>query len=418
MGRKKREQVIGDPSLRDASDFYTIPLEEDYTLPRETLEASIDSKTSRQPGWFYPDLKLISFKEGTAAILNSVERTAFTLHLKVEPRKLMVSCTCGLQVEMLCLHAFKALSVLFHYDGTPNLKKFMPGGAAQTVLDNRKYFLLKTGFQNLYNPKAAMGAVYGIAEPMEGFSIEDALAMPAALPPKKEIKDTAICYFIMVSRRKGLLPFLLPCLGKLNKAGDHIKSFGKFLSGIQKEHDALLTEEQRTLNSLCLQIWKLVEKLPNELIHEDMLYNGTDDLSRLLDLWHQAFPLLMRQAVYKHFYFQPRQLKGKPSKMYMQKINLKDAAPLIQFKLTDKGIFQQLELLLLINGKEIRNHKIFDTFFIRENDNIYLLSSLRDAAMVEWMEKSEGKITVFKNQFTQFENNFLQPLKKYYEVRK
>ncbi|MBS1668234.1 MAG: hypothetical protein JST58_12725 [Bacteroidetes bacterium] len=417
MGIKKKEPGISNPSLRNASDFYTIPLEEDYILAEETLESSIDIKTSKQPGWFYPDLKLLSFKEDTAAILNSNDKTSFTLHLKVEPRKLMVSCTCGLQVEMLCIHSFKALSLLLHFDGPADLKKFMPGGAAQTVLDNSKYFETKTGFRNFFNPKAAMGAVYGISEPLEGFSIEDALAMPAPLPPKKQIKDMAMCYIIMVSGRKGLLPFLLPCLGKLNKAGDHIKGFGKFLSGIQKEHDAWLTEEQRTLNSLCLQIWKLVEKLPNELIHEDMLYNGTDDLSKLLDLWHQAFPLLMRQPVYKHFYYKPRQLKGRPSKRYMQKINLKDAAPLIQFKLTDKGAFKQLELLPLINGKEIRNHKIFDKFFIYENDNIYLLSSLRDAAMVEWMKKSGGRITIFKNQFTQFENSFLQPLKKYYELR-
>lgn len=57
-----------------------------------------------------------------------------------------------------------------------------------------------------------------------------------ALPTKSsslndEPKDVSICYIMMVSRRNNFLPFLIPCLGKLNKAGTAIKGFNRFLSG-------------------------------------------------------------------------------------------------------------------------------------------------------------------------------------------
>jgi hypothetical protein len=57
----------------------------------------------------------------------------------------------------------------------------------------------------------------------------------------------------------------------------------------------LLTEKQRALNSICLALYKQVEKLPHELIHEDMSYHETDGLSSVFNLWQKAIPLLGQQ---------------------------------------------------------------------------------------------------------------------------
>lgn len=409
---------INSLPLRNASDFYTIAFDDDYTLTEEALASSIDKRTSKNARWFYPDLKLLSFKEGTAEILNKSDKEFFTLYLKVEPEKLLVSCSCGIEVEKLCIHAYKALSRLIVYDDLGNLKRFMSNGAAQMVLENRKYFETKGGLQNMFKPKPALGSVYGINEKLAGYSITDVLALPAPLPAEREIKETAMCYIIMISRRNGFLPFLLPCLGKLNKAGNNIKSFGNYLSGIQKVYDALLTEEQRVLNSICLDLWKQVEKLPPELIHEEMSYNETESLSNIFNLWQKAMPLLEQQHSYTHPYFHKRQLKGKPSLMWMEKINVRKAVPVIEFKLTDKGAFYQLEMQPVIEGKTINNYEIPDTFFIKQGATVYMLSSVRDAAIAEWMEKSGNRITIFKEQFTQFESSFLKPIEKYYEVNR
>ena len=419
MSIKKNERDINSLPLRNASEFYTIPLESAYTLTVEALESCTDKKTLKQGGWFYPDLKLLSFKEGTAEILNKSDKISFRLCIKAEPEKLYVSCSCGMQVETLCVHAFNALYRTVRYDDNrANFKKFMPGGIAQIVFENRKYFETEPGLRNMFKPKAALGSVYGINETFADYNIADVLALPAQLPVQREAKETAMCYIIMYSRRNDFLPFLLPCLGKLNKAGNNIKNFGNFLSGVQKEYDALLTEEQRTLNSICLALYKQVENLPHELIHEEMSYNETGSLETVFNLWQKAIPLLEQQYTYTHPYYQKQYLKGKPWRSYLEKINIKKTIPVIEFTLTDKGAFYQLEMKPVINGKAISNYEMIDTFFIGDGDNVYMLSSVRDAAIVEWMEKSEYRITIFKEHFTQFENDFLQLLEKYYLVKK
>lgn len=417
MSIRKKKQVNSLP-LRNASDFYTIALEDDYTLTAEILENCVDQKTSRKGGWFFPELKLLSFKDGTAEILNKSDKTFFTLYIKVEPEKLHVSCSCGMQVETLCIHAAKALSRLVVYDDLGNLKRFMPNGIAKIVFENRRYFETKPGLQNMFKPKAALGSVYGINETLADYNIEDVLALPAQLPAKIEIKETSMCYIIMYSRRNDFLPFLLPCIGKLNKAGNNIKNFGNFLSGVQKEYDALLTEEQKELNSICLALYKQVEKLPHELIHENMSYHETDELSNVFNLWQKAIPLLEEQYTYTHPYYQKRYLKRKPWRSYMEKINIRKTVPVIQFRLTDKGAFYQLEMEPVINGRMISDYEMVDTFFIGEEDNVYMLSSVRDAAIAEWMEKSEHRITIFKEHFARFENDFLRPLEKHYLVKR
>jgi hypothetical protein len=295
MGINKKKQGADSLTLRNAFDFYTIPLSDDYILSEVALENCMDKKTLKQGGWFYPQLKLLSFKNGMAEIANKLDDTSFRLYLKVEQEKLHVSCSCGMQVETLCIHAFKALSRLVVYDDFGNLKRFMPGGIAKIVFENKRYFETKPGLNNMFKPKATLGSVYGINETLADYSIGNLLALTAQLPDKKEIKETSMCYIIMYSRRNDFLPFLLPCIGKLNKAGNNIKSFGNFLSGIQKEYDALLTEKQRALNSICLALYKQVEKLPHELIHEDMSYHETDGLSSVFNLWQKAIPLLGQQ---------------------------------------------------------------------------------------------------------------------------
>ncbi len=404
--------------LRTASDFYTIPLHADNTLTQVALQNYLDKKVLKQAGWFYPQLKLLSFKDGTVEIENKLDKTVYIFSLKVETEKLQVSCSCGMPVETICIHAFQALSRMLVRDDLRNLKMFMPNEAAQIVLENKRYFETKPGLNNMFTPKANLGSVYGIQERLAGYNIADVLAMPSHPPTKKEIQETAICYMIMHTWRDGFLPFLLPCIGKFNKAGDKIKSFGNFLSGLQKEYDALLTPEQRELNSIALELYKQVEKLPQELIHEDMSYNENDGLSHVYKLWQKAIPLLQQQHCYIHPYFHRRQLKGKPSFSWLKKINVQKAVPVIEFKLTDKGAFYQLEMKPVINGKAISNYEMISTFFISEGDNVYLLASVRDAAIAEWMEKSKNKITIFKKQFARFESTFLHPLEKYYPVKK
>ncbi len=114
---------------------------------------------------------------------------------------------------------------IFYKEARPIIK-------VQAVFTNSQYFETKPGTQNLFKPKANLGSVYAIKEPLAVYNIEDVLTLPSQ--PKTETKETTICYVLMVSQRHHLLPFLIPRLGKFSKAGDKIKVFSNFLSGIQK----------------------------------------------------------------------------------------------------------------------------------------------------------------------------------------
>lgn len=184
----------------------------------------------------------------------------------------------------------------------------------------------------------------------------------------------------------------------------------------EKENDALLTDEQRVLNRVCLDMWRHVEKLGDIAIYKNMSDDDKYRLSILFELWLKAIHLLQKQYVFKHPFFYTRYLKGKPSTSYIEDIRICQEIPSIQFQLIDKGAFYQLEMKVLLNGKVLKNFEPITAFFIQQEENICMLSSQRDAAMSEWMRKSGERITIFKQHFKEFENSFLKLLGKYYSV--
>jgi hypothetical protein len=415
----KKKQDVGNLQLHNAADFYIVPLENDhYTLTDEALKRCVDPRTVKAHGWFYPTLKFISFKEGKLELSNTSNKVSYKLYIGVEKDKLHVSCSCGTQVDKLCLHAYKALDKLLSYSSTSYFEKYRPNGLAEVALANKKYFQLEyVGNGLVIKPKEELGTVYNLKEKITSGELDAVMALPtkpSSLNDKP--KDVSICYIMMVSRRNNFLPFLIPCLGRLNKAATAIKGFNKFLSGVEKENEALLTNEQRVLNRVCLDMWRHVEKLGDIAIYKNMSEDDKHRLSILFELWLKAIHLLQKQYVFKHPFFYTRYLKGKPSKSYIEDIRICQEIPSIQFQLIDKGAFYQLEMKVLLNGKVLKNFEPIAAFFIQQEENIYMLSSQRDAAMSEWIRKSGERITIFKQHFTEFENSFLKLLRKYYSV--
>ena len=242
----KKKQNVDDLQLRNAADFYIVHLENDhYTLTDEALKKCVDPRTLKAHGWFYPTLKFVSFKDSKLELLNTSNKVSYKLYIGVEKDKLHVACSCATQVDKLCLHAYKALDKLLSYSSTDYFKQYSPNGLAEVALANKRYFELEYVGNGLgIKPKEELGSVYNLKEKITADELEAVMTLPAkpsSLNDKP--KEVAICYILMVSRRNNFLPFLIPCLGKLNKAGTAIKGFNKFLSGIEKENDTLLTEE-------------------------------------------------------------------------------------------------------------------------------------------------------------------------------
>jgi hypothetical protein len=242
------------------------------------------------------------------------------------------------------------LDKLLSYNGsTDYFEKFSPNGLAEVAFANKRYFEFEYMGNGLaIEPKEELGSVYNLKEKISTDEVNKMMALPAkALPLNDKPKDFSICYILMVSRRHDFLPFLIPCRGKLNKAGSAIKGFDNFLSGVEKENDALLTDEQRALNRVCLDMWRLVEKLGDIKIFESISDDDRHRLSILFELWQKAIHLLQNQYIFKHPFFHTRYLKGRPSKSYIEDIHICQEKPSIQFQLIDKGAFYQLEMKVI-----------------------------------------------------------------------
>lgn len=417
---KKRGNKDDKQQLRNAADYYTIFLEnENYVLTDEVLKKSVDSRTMKTSGWFYPNLKFSSFKDGRLELINSSNKISYKLSILVEKDNLKVACSCVEKIEKLCVHAYRALDKLVFHDQTEYFQNYQPHGLAEIALANKKHFEFEFDSDGLgIKPKSELGSVYHLKEKAKDIDLVKLMMLPAFEIDKKiKSKDVSICYIMMVSRRNDFLPFLIPCLGKFNKAGTAIKGFNNFLSGIDKEYEPLLTDEQRTLNRICFDMWKNVEKLRDVSILQDLQNEQMHRFSILFELWQNAIPLLQKQYVFKHPFFHTRYLKRKPSKSWIEEIHIHQELAFIQFQLGEKGTFYQLEMEVVLNEKALKNYDLITTFFIQHEQNIYMLPSLRDAGISEWMKNSSKRITIFKQYFPQFENNFLKPLRKYYPVK-
>lgn len=420
MATSKKRGNNDDEQLRNAADFFTIFLENDnYVLTDEVLKNSVDSRTMKISGWFYPNLKFSSFKDGRLELINSSNKISYKLSILVEKDNLKVACSCAEKIEKLCVHSYRALDKLVFHDQTEYFQNYKPNGLAEIAIANKKHFEFEFDGDGLgIKPKSELGSVYLLKEKAKGIDLGKLMMFPAFEIDKKiKPQNVSTCYVMMVSRRNDFLPFLIPCLGKLNKAGTAIKGFNNFLSGIDKEYEPLLTDEQRTLNHICFDMWKNVEKLRDVSILQDLQNEEMHRFSVLFGLWQNAIPLLQKQYVFKHPFFHTRYLKRKPSKSWIEEIHIHQELAFIQFQLVEKGTFYQLEMEALLNGKALKNYEPITTFFIQHEQKIYMLPSLRDAGISEWMKKLGERVTIFKHYFPQFENNFLKQLRKYYPIK-
>jgi hypothetical protein len=70
-------------------------------------------------------------------------------------------------------------------------------------------------------PKINLGSVYRLSHGLEQLNLTDVLHLPQATFPRgNREKDTVLTYILMDSCQDRYLPFLLPCVGVLNKGGE------------------------------------------------------------------------------------------------------------------------------------------------------------------------------------------------------
>lgn len=386
------------------------------------MERNVDLRTYRKRNWMYPELRFVSFSQGRLELLNTsyFDQISYTLLIVIEKDRLHVSCSCALKAVMLCRHAYKALSsILWVFDSTTYFEQYRPKGLVEIATAYKKYFVFNQSDRGLDTaPRAELGSVYHLKEkkPLRDLDRMLKSSAPVAYKLAKD-KGIALTYMILYSHENKLLPFLLPCIAKLNRAGTAVKVFDNFISSAQKKHAPFLTDEQRTLNRLCYDMWKLVEKLPSSLI-DQLAASDTEEAEKVFNLWQQAIPILQRQPfLFTYYLYNEKELKGKPARQRIDEAHIDNTVPSLHFQLSDKDAFYQLHMKVSLNGRELTKFDADINFFIRSEVTLYPLPSLQNAAVAEWMRESGGRITIFKEHYREFEQDILKPLGEYYKVK-
>jgi hypothetical protein len=423
MASTKDNETRLPGGLRNASEPFTISLSgEPYLLTKEQLLEQADSRIPGKRKWDYLTLKFTSFENGVLKFRASrMGLPEFEITVHIEPDKLHVSCSCGQQAEKLCIHALKSLEKIIWYEhnGERYFERYQPGGIVETGLNHPKLFTKDVRGVNCdFTPKKHLGNVYHFCGDIAPAPFANMLNLPGPSDVVLPENNTALTYVLMFPNAywQKTPSFLLPCLGIKNKAGTDVKAFGKFLSGTEQSYEPYLSEGQQSLNTLCYEMWKQAENTNGRLLENDE--NDQGKLRTLFSLWKKAIPYLERQEyVYRHPFYRAGYLKGKPTKSYMHRIRIKKGRPKLCFHVADKGDFYWLYLRVDMGGKTISQFNSGFQFFIECKNCYYLVSSLRDVGILEWMRSMDNRITIFKEHFEEFEDVYLNLLMQYYPVK-
>ncbi len=393
--------------------------DKNYRLTREWVGKQVDAEAYNNDDWRWPTLKFLSFHEGKLILLNTCENQSYKLSLQIQEGHLMVSCSCGNAGSTICEHAYAGIYTIIWHLGERYFEKLKPGGSMALAFTHGNHFDKKESTAGIdVFPRPELKSVFQLAQKMEQINLPAILKLPASSAQAEAThSEEALGYLLIISSRNKLLPALLPCLGKLNKNKTGIKTFNHFLSGVQKQYSDIVTNSQKELNTACFHLWKMVEKLPGHLINEQAPKQLKDSQGAVLDAWKKLFPLLQKQSfVYSYYLYGVRELKNRPARGRIKKITISESLPSIRFVLVDKGAFYQFQMHVLVNGKELSGYDAGITLFIQHQQILYLLPSLRDAAIAEWIHRSGGWISIFKEHLSRFEETILTPLKESYTI--
>lgn len=417
----KLEEPTRQPSIIRFRD-------DQYQLTMDELREQTGHKAGLHLVWHPASLQFVSYQDGQLHLRNTCKQESYLLTLAIKPDGLQVTCDCTDNSKPFCDHSYGALRTLIGTYGEGYFKKLLPEGAMELAFKHRFCFDKKESSAGLdVSVREELETVFHLDNRIVVTDLSAMLNLPAESSkpkistPAKETgsgSEDGICYLWIVPYRNRFQPFVVPCAGILNKAQTEIKQFYGFLSALQKPYDGLLTAAQQELNKTCFAHWQLAETLPCRLIKEGLLQCQTHPWIEILNHWRDLIDQLSRQAfVYAYFLHRIDQLKkDKPHKQRATRIAVSTDVPLVTFSLTDMGVYYQFRPEIWINGEQVQEYEADTSFFVSHKNTLYLLGSLRDAAILQWMDQLEGVITVFKEHFAAFEQTILAPVREHYTV--
>ena len=414
-------QTINNSSRRLSSQPFMITISQPWLLQTDELNYQTGHALSKKSMRCHAKLSIVAYSHQQLSLRAGDDPEIVTLTLQA--RQLTVTCNCAQPVDTICPHACR---VLFSIAGNEDfLIRYRPNGPADLA---QKYPALftknKKGYGNDYQPIPLLNTVYGLDHGLV-FDLPPAVFLLKSVPPSNlPPAGHGLCFIIVESYRsnywnetQGRMPALLPCRGILNKAGNSMKGFHQFLSGTSKTEQQFLTANEQQLNNTGLEIWKLVEQLPNSI--KNCTPAQQQLLQQLFHLWQTTLPLLHAQPhVFNYPLHWLRDLKNKPRSSRMMQCQVQKDRPQLKFSLQDKGPYYSLRPQLWLRETLQPTFEHCNPLFVSVGNHYYLMASLMDAAMLAWFHPGDNHITVFKEHFVAFQKEILQPLATHYTIIK
>jgi len=413
----KKEAVIIPADLF----FYPIPLTQPgQLLTREELYRHFEPPKGRKVYMGNQD-EFISFENGVATVkLKLNDGSIYYLYLHVEKDDLYIGCTCGMPGDKLCFHAFIGLFNLTWLRQTFDFQKlYWPN-----------FYNEKTSRKFLDIQVSSRGIDIGV-KPEYGCTYRSQIAFGLQNPPElKEPNDKmitikagdksayayALCFAPDIYRNRHY-PVLMPFYGKTDKSGLKVLGFSKFCRPDKEPKPSGSHPYQQQLNEISINMFKIMRPLTYKSEPRDQQV-WQEAKATIFALWQKALPLLVSYP-YNHTYllYWFRYLREKPTKLFMQGCRYSLERPFLSFLLTFRKDRFNLSAEVIIGSSIITvEHKPHFFIFDEKTGHCYMMNSIQDDSLLNWMLDNKNKVTILKEDFVEFNEDYLTNLAECYPL--
>ncbi|NCD67883.1 hypothetical protein [Mucilaginibacter agri] len=400
--------------------FYTIPYgNPDMMLYKETMYEHF--------GHTLPN-KRHSLRTQTTCLSYHDDLFTVTVQLPVDERRklfihvgrnaLEVACECGMPGEHLCAHAYYSIMDLMHYKNT-SLKDYYWAGLQSEIKGKHRFLDVQINSGNIkIKPKQVFGNLYKSGLGFEGADKLNLKTYP--IKPKtdsnRNVLGFALLYFSGGSIAK--LPILIPFTATTNKSGTDIAYYDYYLrSDRPYTYNGEMTTEQLMLCEFCYEMFRLTKKTGKQPYSNNPSEEWVKALPNLFKLWQRALPLLSQERFLKScinygtWNDKPRKFDMKDCRIYAKSFS-------IGFILKDRCDYFTLEKMIKVSetdsSEDLWKMPLF-VFNWREG-NYYLVDSLRDEEVLNWVYRFSNKMTIMRADLNDLHNRFIAELSSNYEV--
>ncbi|WP_143013994.1 hypothetical protein [Mucilaginibacter sp. OK268] len=408
--------------------FYTIPLcNNDLLLHKEVLYKHFPAYKKINKEKVKLNSVFVDYHTGVFTLALQKDEMRFQqIYFRVEMGTLHVACDCGMPGQVLCEHAYRALSNIIHRK-LGRLEPYYWPGFEPDAEGISKYLDIRFTQQDAYiKPSFDFGNLFkrGL-----GFKKQDDVSFEQKLPEpafKKEGVHDVLGYQLLYNSHsfyRNHLPFLIPFIGTTTKSGDGISYYKTYLKNVKQfKHGLNLSKEQIILNEISYAMFEIATSIPFNKVKGEYSPATKEYMPLMLNLWRKAIPKLrFEQHIKSSYSYNLNTLPSRPKKTDLKVSQITMSELDISFVLSDNGDYYQLVPIIKANGKDISEHYFKVSLFIIEpitssHYHFHLIGNLQDEYLLNWLDENQRRLTVLKQDFESFYDGFLKKLSECYQV--